>query len=206
MPLLPYNSIGGYAIGFTASTVIDSNGNIFAAGISAAGATFTGLARFNAGISAAGGTFSSQARFLSGISAAGGTFTNNVLMTNNLSVANTILTDNISAYSGILLRLNDTSGSRIYLGDISYQNNGTYINLDDNAAAVIHSCPYGTIYFGDADGLYNSHHISYYSPTGTFSGNASSTINDFATISSNNGFYETANSIRVTNNARSWFL
>lgn len=57
MPLLPYNSIGGYAIGFTASTVIDSNGNIFAAGISAAGATFSSLVRFNAGISAAGGTF-----------------------------------------------------------------------------------------------------------------------------------------------------
>ena len=59
MPLVPFNSVGGYATGITGTTVIDSNGNIFAAGISAAGATFTGLARFTAGISASGGiTFS----------------------------------------------------------------------------------------------------------------------------------------------------
>jgi hypothetical protein len=50
MPLVPYNSVGGYSTGLTMTGVIDSLGHI-----TGVGATFSGLIRANAGISAAGG-------------------------------------------------------------------------------------------------------------------------------------------------------
>jgi hypothetical protein len=67
MPLLPFNSVGGYSTGITATAVIDVLGNI-----TGVGATFSGLIRANAGISSAGGTFSALTRFTAGISASGG--------------------------------------------------------------------------------------------------------------------------------------
>ena len=53
MPLVPYNSVGGFSTGLTMTGVIDSIGNI-----TGVGATFSGLIRANAGISASGATFS----------------------------------------------------------------------------------------------------------------------------------------------------
>jgi hypothetical protein len=49
MPLVPYNSVGGFSTGLTMTNVIDSTGNI-----TGVGATFSGLIRANAGISASG--------------------------------------------------------------------------------------------------------------------------------------------------------
>jgi hypothetical protein len=42
MPLLPFNSVGGYSTGITGTIVIDAAGNVFATGLSASGATFSG--------------------------------------------------------------------------------------------------------------------------------------------------------------------
>jgi hypothetical protein len=73
MPLLPFNSVGGYSTGITATAVIDVLGNI-----TGVGATFSGLIRANAGISAAGATFSSNVQ--------AATFTetsNSIRVTNN---------------------------------------------------------------------------------------------------------------------------
>jgi len=60
MPLLPFNSVGGYSTGRTGYNVILESGLINAlAGISSAGGTFSALTTFTAGISASGGiTFS----------------------------------------------------------------------------------------------------------------------------------------------------
>ena len=57
MAIFKFNSTDGYSTGLTATTVIDADGNIFAKGLSAAGATFSSLVTFDAGISAAGATF-----------------------------------------------------------------------------------------------------------------------------------------------------
>jgi hypothetical protein len=61
MPLLPFNSVGGYSTGITATAVIDVLGNI-----TGVGATFSGLIRANAGISASGATLSSNTIIPSG--------------------------------------------------------------------------------------------------------------------------------------------
>ena len=57
MPLLPFNSVGGYSTGITGTSVIDATGNFFGVG-----ATFSSLVRFNSGISSAGATFSANIR------------------------------------------------------------------------------------------------------------------------------------------------
>lgn len=49
MSITPFNSVGGYSTGLTGYVVIDAVG-----GISAAGATFSSLARFNGGIQVSG--------------------------------------------------------------------------------------------------------------------------------------------------------
>lgn len=58
MPVVSYNSVGGYSTGLTMTGVIDSLGNI-----TGVGATFSGLIRANAGISASGATFAGNVSF-----------------------------------------------------------------------------------------------------------------------------------------------
>lgn len=54
MPLLPFNSVGGYSTGITGTTVIDAAGNVFATGLSASGATFSSGINVTGNVTATG--------------------------------------------------------------------------------------------------------------------------------------------------------
>jgi hypothetical protein len=164
--------------------------------------TFSALTNFPSGISAAGATFSSLVRFNAGISASGGiTFNSDVTinLSNNLNVGG--IQSNKSALEIDTARVD----SRVAMGDYTALGNSTFIYLRNATSELQLSNPFGVITIGDPDGYNSGYFIGYDASNGNLYGNAS-VISDFSTISSNNGFYETANSIRVTNNARSWFL
>lgn len=120
MPLIPFNSVGGYAIGFTASTVIDSSGNVFASGLSAAGATFAGNLNFRN---------TSDQNFITS------------------KAANGIVIEDGSAGSNAFILMNSGSGTRIdnvllpiIIGDTNDSFNSTFISVDDfNSAILINS-------------------------------------------------------------------
>jgi hypothetical protein len=164
--------------------------------------TFSALTNFSSGISAAGATFSSLVRFNSGISAAGGiTFNSDVTvnLSNNLNVGG--IQSNRAALEIDTARVS----SRVVMGDYTGLGNATSIYLRNATSELNLSNPFGVINIGDLDGWNSGYVISYDASNGTLYGN-SSVISDFNTISCYNGFYETTSSIRVTNNARSWFL
>jgi hypothetical protein len=170
--------------------------------------TFNTLTNFPGGISAAGATFSSLARFNAGISAAGGiTFNSNV----TINSANTLIASTIQSAGGKnQLDIANTSNSRVAIGDYDAAANSTYIFLRDVTSILDISNPYGLINIGDPFGIDTGAYISYEAAAGELNGNGSSIVNfgyaSFNEIFSNVGFYETANLIKVTNNARSWFL
>jgi hypothetical protein len=176
--------------------------------------TFTGINTFNAltnfpgGISAAGATFSGLARFNAGISAAGGiTFNSNV----TINSANTLIASTIESEVGKnQLDIVNTGNARVAIGDYNGAANSTYIFLRDETNSMDISNPYGIINIGDPFGIDTGYIISYEAAAGELNGNGSSIVNfasgSFNEIVSNVGFYETANLIKVTNNARSWFL
>ncbi|MEO5366098.1 MAG: hypothetical protein H7831_07035 [Magnetococcus sp. WYHC-3] len=156
--------------------------------------TFNPLTNFPGGISAAGATFSGLARFNAGISAAGGiTFNSNV----TVNSAYTLYVSKISS---------SASGGRISIGDYDGVANGTHIFVRDNVSALDIGNPYGQIKIGDPQGLDTGNYIYYYAGENRLSTDTSSNITGFGSIYALTGFYETANEIRVTNNARSWFL
>ena len=105
MPLLPFNSVGGYSTGITATAVIDVLGNI-----TGVGATFSGLIRANAGISASGGvTFAGT---LQGTTA---NFTGLVSSTVGFSGSGTNLTNIVKTINGLSGAVGITNGSGIGL-------------------------------------------------------------------------------------------
>jgi hypothetical protein len=148
--------------------------------------------------------FNSQARFTAGISASGGiTFNSNV----DINSANTLTVATITNTAGGKSQLDiDNRGSaRVAIGDYDGNNNSTYIFLRDNIGVLQLSSPIGAVDIGDPNAVNTGNFIYYYADEHTLYGNAGSIFN-FNTIYANSAFYETANQIRVTNNARSWFL
>lgn len=171
---------------------IDQNGALFStAGVCASGATFSGLIRANGGISAAGATFSGLINANAGINASGATFNG------------PIYTDTIFSISPIV-SINDVANTRVSLGDFSGNANSTYIYLRDNANTIEISNPFGLIYLGDPNAIDSGTVITYDVPNGTFSGNGVNNLDGFQTISADSTILE--NNLRVTTNARSWFL
>jgi hypothetical protein len=164
--------------------------------------TFGPLQSFTSGISAAGATFSSLVRFNSGISAAGGiTFNSDV----TVNLSNTLNVGGIQSNRAALEIDTARVNSRVAMGDYTGLGNATFIYLRNATSELNLSNPFGVINIGDSDGWNSGYLISYDTSNGNLYGN-SSVISDFNTISCYNGFYETTSSIRVTNNARSWFL
>ena len=154
---------------------IDQNGALFStAGVCAAGATFSGLIRANAGISASGATFNGP-----------------------------IYTDSIYDINGTL-NLNNKANTRVAIGDYDSNANSTFIYLRDNISTLYISNPFGFISLGDPNSIDNANYISYDTPNAAFSGNGTSTLDGFQTISADATILE--NNRRVTTNARSWFL
>jgi hypothetical protein len=170
--------------------------------------TFTGINTFNAltnfpgGISAAGATFTSLVRFNAGISAAGGITFNSDVTVNSSNILNV---GSIQSNKAVLEIDTSRAASRVAMGDYTALGNATFIYLRNATRELQLSNPFGAITIGDSDGYNTGYFINYDATSGNLYGNTS-VISDFTTISCYNGFYETANSIRVTNNARSWFL
>jgi hypothetical protein len=101
--------------------------------------------------------------------------------------------------------IEDTSNARVSIGDYSGNNNSTYIYLRDPTTQLQLTNPYGVIEIGDPNAIDTGSYIYYEAAAGTLYGNGNSNINDFNNIQAAT-FTETSNAIRVTNNARSWFL
>lgn len=175
-------SFGNVGVGLTGPTnKFQVTGNAYVSGlvtavsgISAAGGTFSGLILANAGINASGATFNGP-----------------------------IYTDNIFDNTGVL-SINDKTNTRVVIGDYSNNANSTFIYLRDNISTLYISNPFGVISLGDPNGIDNSNVITYDTPNATFSGNGTSTLDGFQTISADATILE--NNRRVTTNARSWFL
>jgi hypothetical protein len=129
MPLLPFNSVGGYSTGITATAVIDVLGNI-----TGVGATFSGLIRANAGISAAGGvTFAGTLR---GTTA---NFTGLVSSTVGFSGSGTNLTNIVKTINGLSGAVGITNGSGIGLsvsGNTLTVSNTGVLSFNDLTGAV----------------------------------------------------------------------
>jgi hypothetical protein len=172
-------------------------------GYSGPASSFSGLVSANAGISAAGATFSSLVRFNAGISAAGGiTFNSDV----TISSPNTLNASTIVTTTGkTQLDIDNRASARVAIGDYDFNGNGTNIFLRDGATTLELSNPYGVISIGDPNVFDTGYYIYYVSNEHTLYGNGGY-ISNFNSIVAIDGFYETANSIKVTNNARSWFL
>jgi hypothetical protein len=193
-------NLTNWTVGATTVASIISSG-----GFSGPASRFSGLITANAGISAAGGTFGNAISVNGNI-----TTTGSINASGGATFAQSIKTTDIVERIdfGLVnggLYLNNKPLSYTSIGAIG-KGNQTALTVVDDFSQIILENPYGLIYLGDSDGIDSGLFISYEAMSGQFSGNSNSAIVDFNTISSINGFYETANSIRVTNNARSWFL
>jgi hypothetical protein len=150
--------------------------------------------------------FNSQARFAAGISASGGiTFNSNV----DINSDNTLTVATITNTAGGKSQLDiDNRGSaRVAIGDYDGNNNSTYIFLRDNIGVLQLSSPIGAVDIGDPNAVNTGNFIYYYADEARLTSNGGNdSITNFQNIFATNAFYETANEIRVTNNARSWFL
>lgn len=166
---------------------IDQNGALFStAGVCASGGvTFTGNLK---GVTA---SFTGLLSASSGISASGATFNG------------PIYTASIFDMDGTL-NLNNKANTRVAIGDYSSNANSTFIYLRDNISTLQISNPFGFISLGDPGSIDNANFISYDAANATFSGNGTSTLDGFQTISADATILE--NNLRVTTNARSWFL
>jgi hypothetical protein len=187
--------LGGITLGGTSpATVTVASPSTFSV---QSNSSFGGIASFNG-----------QAIFNAGISAAGGiTFNSNV----TINSANTLIVSTIESEIGKnQLDIVNTGNARVAIGDYNGAANSTYIFLRDATNSMDISNPYGIINIGDPSGIDTGYIISYVAAAGELNGNGSSIANfasgSFNEIVSNVGFYETANLIKVTNNARSWFL
>jgi hypothetical protein len=155
-------------------------------GFSGPASNFSGLLTANAGISSAGATFTS---------------------TVTVDGSNVLNAGNIQTSKAALEIDTARSTSRVAIGDINGFGNGNYIYLRNATNELNLVSPYGEIKLGDIDGVDTANYIYYYAAESRLSSAlGTDNITNFANISATNGFYETANQIRVTNNARSWFL
>jgi hypothetical protein len=166
-------------------------------------ATIYGLLNTPGGISAAGATFSSLAIFNAGISAAGGITFNSDVTVNPSNILNAGSIQTIKAALEI-----DTgrTASRVAIGDFNGLGNGNYIYIRNATNELDLVNPIGEIKIGDINALDTGNYIYYYTGENRLSSATNSDITEFGRIYANIAFYETTNQIRVTNNARSWFL
>jgi hypothetical protein len=152
---MPFNSVGGYSTGITATAVIDVLGNI-----TGVGATFSGLIRANAGISAAGGvTFAGT---LQGTTA---NFTGLVSSTVGFSGSGTNLTNIVKTINGLSGGVGFTNGSGIGLsvsGNTLTVSNTGVLSFNGLTGAVSGLTTgslggtYGSIQYKSAEGLCGS--------------------------------------------------
>jgi hypothetical protein len=148
-------------------------------------------------------TFSSLANFSTGISSAGATFTSTV----TVDGSNVLNAGNIQTTKAALEIDTARSASRVAIGDITQLSNGNYIYLRNATNELNLVSPYGEIKLGDSDSFSTGNYIYYYADEARLtSALGTDNITNFQNIFATNAFYETANQIRVTNNARSWFL
>ena len=170
MPLVSYNSVGGFSTGLTMTGVIDSLGNI-----TGVGATFSGLIRANAGISASGATFSGAVNIPLNTAPALkiGTHGTKDLVLSSTDGAGLIeqggagsATLQISQASGGTVRVGGTtnfvsvvdSGNEIraqtigilYLGDADGANNGNSIVIDDTVSTIVYAAGTQHTFYGTA--------------------------------------------------------
>ncbi len=136
-----------------------------------------------------------------GINAAGATFTSTV----TVDGSNVLNAGNIQTTKAALEIDTARSASRVAIGDINGLGNGNYIYLRNATNELNLASPYGYIKIGDVDAVDTGNYIYYAADEHILHGNAGNIFN-FNNIYANVAFYETANAIRVTNNARSWFL
>ena len=117
--------------------------------------------------------------------------------------AGSVYTDSIYDINGIL-NLNNKANTRVAIGDYGQNLNSTYIYLRDNVSTLHISNPFGAISLGDPGSIDNANYIYYDAANAIFSGNFTSSLEGFQTISADVSILE--NNRRVTTNARSWFL
>jgi hypothetical protein len=169
-----------WTVGATTVASITSSG-----GFSGAASRFSGLITANAGISASGATFN-------------GTVT--------VSGSNILNAGNIQTDKAALEIDTARAISRVAIGDINNLSNGTHIYMRNALSELDIINPFGFIKLGDVNGIDTANYIYYYPSENRLSSDTNSDITGFDQIFAITGFYETANEIRVTNNARSWFL
>jgi hypothetical protein len=144
-----------------------------------------------AGIDRNGALFSNA-----GISASGGiTFNSNVTISSPNSLNTRYISSSVQSGDG-----------ELWIGDWDGSSSNTFIYLRPNAQDLSIFNPLGQISIGDRDGYDTGNYIYFYAAENRLSSDTNSSISGFSTIEATSAFYETANQIRVTNNARSWFL
>lgn len=130
------------------------------------------------------------------IDAVGATFSGNVI------TQSVLYTDNIENRTGQIY-IDNTTSARVSIGEYAQNGNNTCIFLRDATSTLDITNPIGDIKIGDNNG-YGGGQIIYNATSLTLSGNGTSNIIDFTSISATETLYE--NNRRVTTHARSWFL
>jgi len=179
MPLVPYNSVGGFSTGLTMTGVIDDLGNITGVGatftgtFSGATGSFSRLLTASAGISAAGSTFSSTTNTLDIIASTDGA---------GLRIAQAA-TGSLSRRGGIRLGRSGTTGANTYLEN-SIGTFTIYNGVDTTGSKIVDFTATTTGFSGDvtATGLISA--VKGISAAGgvTFSGNFSGATGSFSRL------------------------
>jgi len=141
--------------------------------------------------------------FASGLSCSqGATFNGTV----TVSGSNILNAGNIQTDKAALEIDTARATSRVAIGDFNGLANGNYIYVRNTTNELDLVNPSGEIKIGDINSVSTGNYIYYYADENRLSSVANSNITEFGNIYANIAFYETTNQIRVTNNARSWFL